>query len=204
MRIQLACCLLAVLVCSCVKKYSGCPKEGYEYINETSLCWYSPVTDSIRLGDTITVEASIPKRFEDARSNTTVTNTASIVEGPLGVTIIYPTYQAAVDSFELTSEIGKVIKDTVQFSEGILKGSRTIQWDGNLIDSFRIKLSIKALARGIYAVSLRQQSAKDKDCALYKYFLRPGNADQHLNYWMDAFGNVSDEVVFFAYCFKVY
>ncbi len=204
MRIQLACCLLAVLFYSCVKKYSGCPKEGYEYINETSFCKYNPISDSIRLGDIITLEASIPKTFVDAASNTTVTNTASIVEGPLGVVMIYPTYQAAVDSFELTAQIGKVIKDTVQFSEGILKGFRTIQWDGNLIDSFKIKLSIKALARGIYAVALRQQSAKDEDCALYKYFLRPGNGDQHLDYWMDAFGNVSDEVSFFTYCFKVY
>ena len=60
------------------------------------------------------------------------------------------------------------------------------------------------LARGIYSLALKQQSAKDHDCALYKYFLRPANANQHLNYWMDYIGNVSDQVAFFTYCIKVY
>ena len=94
--------------------------------------------------------------------------------------MIYPMYQAAVDSFGLKARIGQVIKDTMQFPEGQLKGFRTIRWDGNSIDSFRIKISIKAVAKGIYAFALGQQSAKNTDCALYKYFLRPGNPDPHL------------------------
>jgi hypothetical protein len=181
-----------------------CPKEGYEYIHTNSHCWYSPLSDSLPVGSIIILEASLPKNFIDETRNITVNNTASIVEGPLGVGMIYPIYQAAADSFEITAEIGKVIKDTLNFSAGMLKGFRTIEWDGSSVDSFKIKIKIKALAKGIYGLALKQQSAKDKDCALYKYFLSPGNANQHLNYWMDVFGNVSDQVNFFTYCFKVY
>ena len=195
---------LYLLSFACTKRNMTCPKEGYIYSNSTFVCQYSPVSDSIELGSIITLEAAVPKKFIDETSNTTVTNAASILEGPLGIGMIYPTYQSAADSFELSAQVGKIIKDTAHFSEGILEGFRTIQWDGNSIDSFKMKISIKALARGIYSFALKQQSAKDHDCALYKYFLRPANANQHLNYWMDYIGNVSDQVAFFTYCIKVY
>jgi len=195
---------IALLSAKCIKKIDeGCQKMGYEYVNETSVCWYTPATDSIRVGDTITLEASIPKSFTDPRTNTTVTNSAKFVEGPLGIGMIFPIYQAAADSFAMTAQIGSVLKDTIHFPETQLKGFRTIQWDRTAIDSFRIKIWIRPLSKGIYSLALNQQSAMDKDCALYKYFLKPGN-DQHLYYWMNVFGNVSDQVAFFAYCFKVY
>jgi hypothetical protein len=150
------------------------------------------------------LEASVPKTFSDEVTNTRVTNKSLIINGPLGIGMIHPTFQAAADSFEINAQIGKVIKDTINFSAGILKGFRTIEWDGSSIDSFKIKLSIKTLARGIYSFALKQQGYKDNDCALYKYFLKVGNSDQHLNYWLEATGNISDEVRFYSYCFKVY
>lgn len=183
---------------------STCTKEGYVFLDSQSRCWYSPSSDSLLLGGTITLEASIPRTFIDENTNTTVTNSSSFIIGPLGIGMIYPIYQAAVDSFELSAEIGKIIKDTINFSEGMLKGFRTIQWDGTSVDSFKMKINIKPLAKGIYAFALNQQGYKDKDCALYKYFLKPGNVNQHLDYWMDVFGNVSEEVTFSTYCVKIY
>lgn len=118
--------------------------------------------------------------------------------------MITPLYQAAVDSFQLTAEVEKIIKDTINFSIGQLKGFRTMEWDGSSIDSFKIRIKINPIAKGIYAFSMGQQAYPDKDCALYKYFLKPGNSNQHLNYWLHAFLNVSDGVAFFTYCFKVY
>jgi hypothetical protein len=195
---------IALLLVTCIKRIDeGCAKDGYEYINETSSCWYTPGLDSVRVGDTITLEAAIPKSFIDPRTTTIVTNSAKLVEGPFGIGMIYPIYQAAADSFALTSQIGNILKDTIHFPETQLKGFRTIQWDGTAADSFRMKILIRPLAKGIYSFALNQQSAKDKDCALYKYFLKPGN-DQHLYYWMNVFGNVSVQVAFFGYCFKVY
>ena len=195
---------VVITLVQCRKPETSCPKMGYEYINSTCHCWYSPVDDSVPVGTAIFLEASVPKVFIDENSNVTVQNTSAIVNGPLGVGMISPIYQAAVDSFEITAQVGKVIKDTANFTVGQLKGFRTIEWDGTPTDSFKLKIKIRPLAKGIFSFTLKQQSSEDKDCALYKYFLSPGNANQHLNYWMDAFGNASDLVTFFTYCVKVY
>jgi len=195
---------VALLLLCCNKPRNPCSKQGFEYSNSTFRCWYSPSIDSLPIGSILYMEASVPRTFINENTRATVTNTSSIIEGPLHVFMISPLYQAAVDSFELTAEVGKVFKDTINLSPGQLKQVRTIQWDASSIDSFKIRMRIKSIGKGIYAFSLGQQSSIDKDCALYKYFLKPGNTNQHLNYWMDAFGNVSDGVAFYTYCFKVY
>jgi len=114
--------------------------------------------------------------------------------------MIYPLQQPSVDSFELTAQVGKVIKDTINFSAGILRGFRTVEWDGSSIDSFKIKIAVKPLARGIFIIALGQQGYRDSDCALYKYFLNVGN-EQHLYYLS---GYIGDYERNFGYCFKVY
>jgi hypothetical protein len=162
------------------------------------------VTDSTPVGSDLFLESSVPRSFIDENTNSTVINTSAIINGPLHVLMISPSYQAAVDSFELSAEVGKVIKDSVNFSAGQLKGFRTIEWDGSSVDSFKVRMKIKTIGKGIYAFSLGQQAYIDKDCALYKYFLKPGNSNQHLNYWIDVFGNVSEGVAFNTYCIKVY
>jgi len=195
---------LVLLFPHCNKVNIGCPKQGYEYINTTSRCWYSPGVDSIPIGGVIILETSVPKIFIDENTGVMVTNTCSIITGPLHVTMIYPFLQASVDSFELTAQIGKVIKDTINFSAGILKGFRTIEWDGNSVDSFKTKIVIKALSKGIYIIALGQQGYRDSDCALYKYFLNVGN-EQHL-YYLSQYNNgyIGDYERNFGYCFKVY
>jgi len=181
-----------------------CQKAGYEYTNTTSYCQYTPPKDSITLNDSIFLIASVPRTFIDETSNVTVHNIAAIIEGPVHVVMLYPTEQPSVDSFELIAQTGKVIKDTINFSEGILKGFRTIQWDGNSSDSLKVKITIKPKAKGVYAISLGQQGYKDSDCALYKYFLRIEN-EQHL-YYLSQYNNgyIGDYERNFSYCFKVY
>jgi hypothetical protein len=195
---------VALLSSRCIKKYQGCPKEGYEYVNSTLRSWYSPGTDSIALGESIILEASAPRSFIDENTYASVKNTSSIIHGPLGISMLYPVYQPAVDSFELIAQVGKAIKDSVNFSSGALEGFRTIEWDGSSVDSFKIRIEIRSLARGIYALALDEQGYKDADCARYKYFPKVGNADQHLDYWLSATGNLSDEVRYYTYCVKVY
>lgn len=193
-----------LLLLHCRRISELCPKEGYEYVNTTLRSWYSPTIDSIPLGQSITLVASAPRSFIDENTGVAVKNTCPIINGPLGIVMIYPSYQAAADSFEVTAQTGKVIKDTANFSEGILKGFRTIEWDGSFVDSFKIEIKVRTLAKGIYGVALGQQGYKDIDCARYKYFPRVGNSDQHLDFWLAALGNVSDNVRYYTYCFKVY
>ena len=188
----------------CIKKSQLCPKEGYEYVNSTARARYSPETDSIPLGAVITLVASAPRSFIDENTGIPVKNTCPIITGPLSIEKLFPLYQPAADSFEVTARIGKAIKDTVNFSEGILKGLRTIEWDGSSVDSFNIEIKIRPLARGFYALTLGQQGYKDTECARYKYFLEVGNTNRHLDFWLAALGNLGDDVRYFTYCFKVY
>lgn len=189
--------LLAPLLFSCSKKNSIPPKWGYEYLNTNSYYWYSPTLDSLPVGSIITLQASVPKTFIDENTNVAVTNSCSLINGPLEVAMIYPTYQASIDSFELNPEIGKVIKDTINFSAGQLKGFRTIEWNGNYIDSFKMKIRIKSLAKGIYVLGIGQQGYRDEEGALFKYFLKPGNPDQHLHYWAEVFGSITGRETFY-------
>ena len=126
------------------------------------------------------------------------------MEGPLHVVMLYPLIQEAVENFRITGEVGSVFKDSINFSGNSIKGFRTIQWDSNSADSFRIKIAIKPQVKGIYTVALGQQSSRDSDCALYKYFLRVGS-DQHI-YYLSPYvnGNIGDYDSNYAYCFKVY
>lgn len=196
---------LSLLSVTCSKRIdSGCKKMGYEYVHTQSLCWYSLVQDSLPIGSTIILTASVPKTFIDESARSLVTNSSPIINGPLHVTMIYPFLQASIDSFDITAEVGKVIKDTINLSAGQLKGVRTIEWNGNLVDSFNIKISIKALSKGVYIITLGQQGYRDADCALYKYFLNVGN-EQHL-YYLTQYNNgyIGDYERNFGYCFKVY
>jgi hypothetical protein len=194
--------LLIPLLFSCRKKDTIPPKWGYEYLNTNCHYWYYPSSDSLPLGKVFTLEASVPKTFIDENKNITVTNSCMLIHGPLEVAMIYPQYQASIDSFELTAEIGKVTKDTINFSAGQLKGFRTIEWDSNSVDSFKVRIRIKPLAKGIYAFGLGQQGYRDKDGGLFKYFLKPGNLNQHLHYWAEVFGSITGQETF--YCIKVY
>lgn len=189
---------------SCNKKNTSCLKEGYTYVNSSAFCWYSPALDSIPLGASFTLEAALPKTFIDENRFLLQTNKSGYVRGNLGVGMILPIFQGFADSFELTPQIGKVIKDTANFTEGQLKGFRTIEWDRSAADSFRMKISIRPLTKGVFALSLKRQGSKDEDCALYKYFLKVGS-DQHLHYWAE-FNNgiITDDVSNYGYCFKVY
>ncbi len=195
--------LILLLFC-CQKPKTECMKDGLEYFHSSSLWRYSPELDSVPVGSLITFEASAPKTFRDEASNTIVTNTSSIITGPIAAGMIYPEYKAAIDSFELNAQVGSIYRDTTYLTEGQLKGVRTLVWNGSSSDSFKIKLTIKPLAKGIYVFSISRQGYKDKDCALYRYFLKPGNSNQHLYYWEPYLGPPSISVQERAYCFKVY
>ena len=195
---------LILLSLNCKKRNETCPKMGYEYVTSSSKCWYSPTNDSIPLNSIIYIEAALPKIFADENSNVTVSNTDGKVEGPLQIIMLSPLKDGAIENFEITPKVGSVFKDSLHASNSQLKSFRTIIWD-NQRDSFVMKLELKPINKGVYGISIGQQSNRDKDCALYKYFLKIGNADQHLNYLaLYNNGYISDYERNYAYCFKVY
>lgn len=196
--------LITPLLFSCEKKNTTCPKMGYEYVHTAAQGFYFPASDSIPLGDSLFLDAILPKKFSDENSGQFVNNLSPIIEGPLHIVMLYPMVRSAADDFQLTGQVGRVIKDTINFSEGALKGFRTIQWNGNNSDSFKIRIMLKPLNKGVYSFALGQQGYRDSDCALYKYFLKV-EMDQHLHYLSEYNnGYVDDYARNFGYCFKVY
>lgn len=196
--------LLLVLFFSCEKPKTECIGKGTEYFHSSALWRYSPEVDSVPIGGTITFEAAVPKTFRDELSQQIVTNASDFVAGSIGAAMIYPEYKACIDSFELSADIGKIYKDTTNLTTGQLLGVRALLWNGNSSDSFRVKLIIKPLARGVYCISIGKQSAIDKNCALYRYNLKPGNRNQNLNYWASYLSPPSISVHESTFCLKVY
>jgi len=193
---------------SCKKHPPSCAKLGLEFTYTKPGVIYSPGSDSIPLGSDITLEASAPITFFDDSKQYNVTINSENILGPITASkatgnVTVPTAYA-IDDLVLTATIGKIIKDTVQFTTEQLKGARTVYWQKDL-DSFRLKISIKPNIRGVFFIGLGQQGNRDTDCALYKYFLRVKNYDQHLYFLSQLYGGyLDDNSRNYAYCFKVY
>ncbi len=180
---------------------------GYEYSYARPGVSYYPLSDSIRLGDGLTLYASAPKKFFDSSYKTNVVVPESIY-GPLSIakleTIPYYRFAGAIDDMDLFAVNGIIKKDSLLTSEQ-LKMSRVAFWDASDIDSLTFKVTIIPKIRGTFYIVLGQQSFRDKDCALFKYFLKVKNNDQHF-YLMTPVtnGQISEYAINHTYCFKVY
>jgi hypothetical protein len=200
--------ILILLNFSCTKPVNTCPKMGYEYVYFKPGVTYSPGVDSFALGSQIILEASAPKTFFEEEKRYSVTLNESQILGPFAAQKATGNATTprigAIDDLDLIPQQGTLVKDTVQFSEGQLKGFRTVYWISDQ-DSFRLKVVIKPKIRGVFFISLSQQGNRDTDCALYKYFLKVMNTDQHL-YFLEQVNNgyIPDKDRDHAYCFKVY
>lgn len=192
----------------CVKRRESCSKMGFEHSYLKFGTAYSPFNDSIPLGSEITLEASAPKAFYDQEKQLSVTLNESLISGPLTIKKVSNDQNVpiigAIDDIEFTVLNGRVIKDSIHFSEGQLKSFRSAYLDLN-VDSFRLKIRIKPKQKGVFFIGLGQQSNRDADCALYKYFLKIKNSDQHLNYLAQANnGFVTKNDSDYTYCIKVF
>jgi hypothetical protein len=182
---------------------------GYEYVYTKLGVMYSPGVDSIALGSQIVVEAAAPKTFLDEEKNINVTLSENKILGPFSVSKIittpYLSFAGAIDDVVLTPLHGSLIKDSILFTQSQLSIARTAVWDGNSLDSFRLKIIVKPNIRGTYFLSLRDQGNRNAECALFKYLVRVKNIDQHF-YLMTPVtnGEISDIAANFVYCFKVY
>ena len=198
--------IVALLYFNCSKPLDTCPKMGYEYVYSKPGVSYSPGIDSFALGSQITLLASVPKTFFEEEKRYNVTLNENEILGPFSVQKatndpIIPRI-GAIDDLELIAITGSLVKDTIQFSQGILKGFRTVHWV-NLSDSFKLKFIIKPKIKGIFFVGLGQQGNRDADCALYKYFVKVKGQDQHL-YLLEQVDGTSNIQNDYTYCFKVY
>lgn len=198
--------LVAILLGnSCNKQPAICSKMGYEFTYSKPGTTYSPGIDSIPLGNQIIIEASAPKSFFDEGKQYNVTLHESAILGPLGIQKltndpITPRI-GAIEDVDLIALEGSLLKDTIQFSQEQLKGFRTTYWISKS-DSFKLKVIVKPKIKGTFIIILNQQGNRDKECALYKYFLNVINTNQHLYFLEPLYGYIPVDNR--AYCFKVY
>jgi hypothetical protein len=189
----------------CKKQISSCSKMGYEFMYSKPGVIYSPGIDSFLLGNEITIEAAAPKSFYDEEKGYVVIVNETQIHGPLGIQklITNPiiTRAGAIEDVELTPIKGYLVKDTSQFSQGQLENFRTAYWISDS-DSFRLKIVVKPKIKGTFIIALNQQGNRDKDCALYKYFLKVINSNQHLYFLQSLYGYIPQDDR--TYCFKVY
>ena len=144
--------LIPLLTIHC-KQTPVCPKEGYVFTYINSKSFYNPSSDSIPLGDSIVLTATLPAGFVDETTHKTVYNLSSVAEGPLHIVMLQPNLQGGADYFTIKAETGHIFSDSVHFSANALKGFRTLQWAA-FSDSFKIKLIIKPLVKGTFEIAL--------------------------------------------------
>lgn len=197
--------LLSGLGLYCTKKDVTCPKFGYEFTYDKPGVSYSPNLDSFLLGNELIMEASVPKTFFEETKGYYVTLNESTIKGSLGIqkftNIPGIPIDVAANEFEFSSIEGEIYRDTINHTEGQLKGVRSLLWT-SVLDSFRIKIIIKPKVKGTFILGIGQQGNRDTDCALYKYFLKVKNADPHLYYYHNYIGYIPQFNN--TYCFKVY
>ncbi|MFZ1458011.1 MAG: hypothetical protein WAT46_18340 [Saprospiraceae bacterium] len=200
-----------LLSCSltCKKKPIECPQLGIEHAYFKSGVIYTPGFDSIILGGEVELYAHAPRSFFDTVYQKIVTLTTNDLRGYLSIgkttgNAASP-ISGAIEHFNFFPEMGSLYKDSLNYTGSQLTFLRSTSWNTSVSDSFRIRIRLVPKIRGTFIVVLGQQASKDSDCAIFRYFLKIANNDQHLYYYQNAVGGpISESNYHFTYCFKVY
>ncbi len=196
---------VAVLTSSC-KKEPSCAKMGYEFVYTDYGVRYYVDNDSIPLGNSVTIEAAVPKTFFDNYTNTNVTLTENTISGPLSVfkatnDPMIPRLDATF-SVSVSSDIGNCVIDSLPWGTYRKYYKTTF---ASFPDSFKLKINVTPNEKGIYFLGLAQQGNRDRECAVFRYFIKVKDTNQHLYFLEENNGGVLlPEDRDYAYCFKVY
>lgn len=196
---------VAVLASSC-KKEPSCAKMGYEFVYTDYGVRYYIDDDSIPLGGSVTLDASVPKTFGNSYTNSAVSLNENNIWGPLGVLKATndPSMprEDALSKVSISPLIGSCVIDSLNWGSFRKYYKTTFIADQ---DSFKLKLSINPLDKGVYFIILKEQYNRNSECALFKYFPKIKDTDQHLYYLAATTGGVIlPEDQDYVYCFKVY
>lgn len=201
--------LLSLVVIDCKKKPLECPQLGVEYSYFNPGVIYRPDFDSIQFGTSVELYAHVPRSFFDTVYQKIVTLTTNDLRGYLSIgkttgNAASP-ISGAIEHFNFFPEMGSLYKDSLNYTGSQLTFLRSTSWNTSVSDSFRIRIRLVPKIRGTFIVVLGQQASKDSDCAIFRYFLKIANNDQHLYYYQNAVGGpISESNYHFTYCFKVY
>ena len=169
-----------------------------------------PDVDSIKIGDTLWFNASIPTQIKYKPGNTIDSATynlsgASNVTTDIRISALKgQTLQTgAVDSFEYALIKGKVEPSSISYAASYAKTVSFKEENGNFVLSF----GMIAKKKGIYLLSIIDIYQAEKKCANISVTVLQSSIDSHLHYLQDIYYGgqpIAQIDRDHAYCFKVY
>ena len=200
--------ILATTISSTCKKNLICgDKASYFFTNNHATAY--PTRDSIRVGDTLVVEISMPTTLRDTLTNSLIDFSDAIGIGNsfsmdifTGGSVSNPGSSFAANNFEYYVFNGQSINSS--FPERI----RNYTFN-KVASTFILKVGIIAKSIGIYALAISDAplvSRKGDNCTRASFTFLFGNTNQHLYFYQNNRPGyvISDYERQHMYCFKVY
>ncbi|WP_419803464.1 hypothetical protein [Mucilaginibacter sp.] len=196
---------IVILNSGCPK--SSCIKTNYSFAVNSQI---SPDLDSIRLGDTLYLTSSFPKKLVDDYTKTVVDYSNSMgIGSTLGlVKLVNGSYPGkdAVNSFKYSNVTGSVYNDKSIPSPDKIQ---QLKYD-EVNDNYKLKIGIIPMEKGVYYLGvgngLSNGRNKSNSCEKASFNITMINTSQHLNYFSawNPNGTLSTYEKDRAYFFKVY
>ncbi len=193
-----------------IPAFLGCLKicVPHQYKFSGGLCTIYPDEDSIRVGDTIWLNCSIPLNLKynsgsgfDSVNYDISGSTNFITDFHITVPLGVNTQVGAIDSFGFLS-----IKGGVQPNLLDLHASKTLSF-AEIGNNYFALLAIIPKKRGIYGISILDLYQGMKNCDKFSVSIMMSDMDNHLHYLKDIYyggGPINPLDSTHTYCFKVY
>jgi len=200
--------LLAVILLSfseCRKFGKNCADNVYSFKSEGARAY--PDNDSLNIGDTLWLEASVPTNLKDSISSAMVNYSGA---ENMGIAIALLSFHSGsvndpgssyvMDSFDFVVKTG-ILVTSDQFANNYE------YFETN--NSYNFKLGVIPKRIGIYAVSISDAInvfRKSDKCSKANFYLNFTNTDQHLYFYQNSRPGyiISNYEREHLYCFKVY
>lgn len=192
---------------TCKKSLICADNNTYTFINNDARAY--PDRDSIRVGDTLWIEISMPTTLSDALTNTMIdfSNAVSVGNSPgvgqfIGGSVSDPGVIGAVDKFNYSIIKGELVNSS------ILNERMQFNFD-KINDSFFLKFALIPNSKGIYIFGISDEAGvyrKGDPCTKASFAFEFANTDQHLYFLQNNRPGyvISDYEQQHVYCFKVY
>lgn len=199
--------LFATTISSTCKKFICADNNTYTFIKNYAKAY--PDKDSIRIGDTIWIEITMPTTLKDALTNAIIDFSNAVgIGNAFGVglftdgSVSDPGVTGAVDKFDYSIIKGKLINNS------ILNERIQFQFE-KMNDSFFLKVGAIPKTTGIYYLAISDDAGvyrKGDPCTKASFAFEFANTNQHLYYYQNNRPGyvISDYEKQHMYCFKVY
>lgn len=192
---------------------TGCPSPCIEAVYDFQItASVRPSKDSVAVGDTIYLESYFPSKLIDTQSKVLVDYAnAKSISGNIGFNDLSRINSTGTQNDSSTTKYFQYIS-----FEGSIYNSRDIPiyWAVNQTryeeknSQYKLKLAIIPLKKGTYMLILGNALSNgrngSKNCEKASFAINFSNTDQHLYYYENKFGNLSDADRRRSYCFTVY